>query len=128
VCSEPTQEMERSADVLSAGLLEVANPSLSSRYFLKQVYLLYETPATFYFMSHTSYIFFFLYGLHCEFNRVFLCHWQHWTDGQDDVQDSMKHKPLWESYMPKNKKDKRGTGKNKYGSLYRTYGTRVIPV
>jgi hypothetical protein len=29
--------MERSADVLSAGLLEVADPSLSSRYFLKQV-------------------------------------------------------------------------------------------
>jgi hypothetical protein len=62
VCSEPTQEMERSADVLSAGLLEVANPSLSSRYFLKQVYLLYETPATFYFMSHTSYIFSFYTG------------------------------------------------------------------
>jgi hypothetical protein len=54
-------------------------------------------------MSHTSYIVF-LYGLHCEFNRVFLCHWQHWTDEQDDAQDSIKHKPLWESYMPKNKK------------------------
>ena len=31
------QEMERSADVLSAGLLQVADPSLSSRFFLKQV-------------------------------------------------------------------------------------------
>lgn len=28
--------MERSADVLSAGLLEVADPSLSSKYFLRQ--------------------------------------------------------------------------------------------
>ena len=35
--SEFVQEMERSADVLSAGLLEVANPSLSNRFFLKQV-------------------------------------------------------------------------------------------
>ncbi|KAL6649814.1 hypothetical protein ACP70R_014038 [Stipagrostis hirtigluma subsp. patula] len=82
------EEMERSADVLSAGLLEVANPSLSSRFFLKQ----------------------------------------HWTDEQDDVQDSIKHKPLWESYMPKNMKEKRGTEKKKHGSFYRTYGTRVIPV
>jgi hypothetical protein len=30
------QEMERSADVLAAGLLEVADPSLSSKYFLRQ--------------------------------------------------------------------------------------------
>nr|CAB3496129.1 unnamed protein product [Digitaria exilis] len=81
-------EMERSADVLSAGLLEVANPSLSSRYFLKQ----------------------------------------NWNSGEDDVKDSIKHRPLWESYMPRNKKERRGTGKKKYGNLYRTYGTRVIPV
>lgn len=33
------QEMERSADVLAAGLLEVADPSLSSRFFLRQVRL-----------------------------------------------------------------------------------------
>jgi hypothetical protein len=38
MCSRHVQEMERSADVLSAGLLEVANPSLSSRFFLKQVH------------------------------------------------------------------------------------------
>ncbi|KAF8683912.1 hypothetical protein HU200_044856 [Digitaria exilis] len=82
------EEMERSADVLSAGLLEVANPSLSSRYFLKQ----------------------------------------NWNSGEDDVKDSIKHRPLWESYMPRNKKERRGTGKKKYGNLYRTYGTRVIPV
>lgn len=31
------QEMERSADVLAAGLLEVADPSLSSKFFLRQV-------------------------------------------------------------------------------------------
>ncbi|WVZ11851.1 hypothetical protein V8G54_016381 [Vigna mungo] len=30
------KEMERSADVLAAGLLEVADPSLSSKYFLRQ--------------------------------------------------------------------------------------------
>ncbi|KAL1334949.1 hypothetical protein HN51_063887 [Arachis hypogaea] len=30
------EEMERSADVLAAGLLEVADPSLSSKYFLRQ--------------------------------------------------------------------------------------------
>jgi hypothetical protein len=29
--------------------------------------------------------------------------------------------------MPRNKKEKRG-GKKKHGSMYRTYGTRVIPV
>lgn len=31
------QEMERSADVLAAGLLEVSDPSLSSKFFLRQV-------------------------------------------------------------------------------------------
>lgn len=82
------EEMERSADVLSAGLLQVADPSLSSRFFLKQ----------------------------------------HWMDEQDNSQDSIKHRPIWESYMPRNKKEKRGAGKRKHGSLYRTYGTRVIPV
>lgn len=30
------QEMERSADVLAAGLLEMADPSLSSKYFFRQ--------------------------------------------------------------------------------------------
>jgi hypothetical protein len=88
ICCLLVQEMERSADVLSAGLLEVANPSLSSRFFLKQ----------------------------------------HWLNEQDDTHDSIKHKPIWESYMPRNKKEKRGTGKKKHGDLYRTYGTRVIPV
>lgn len=29
--------MERSADVLAAGLLDVSDPSLSSKYFLRQV-------------------------------------------------------------------------------------------
>lgn len=31
------QEMERSADVLAAGLLEVSDPTLSSKFFLRQV-------------------------------------------------------------------------------------------
>lgn len=31
--------MERSADVLSAGLLELADPSLSSKYFLRQSWM-----------------------------------------------------------------------------------------
>ncbi|KAK7264722.1 hypothetical protein RJT34_32332 [Clitoria ternatea] len=33
------EEMERSADVLAAGLLEVADPSLSSKYFLRQSWM-----------------------------------------------------------------------------------------
>lgn len=56
------------------------------------------------------------------------CQQQHWMDEQDNVQDSIKHKPIWESYMPRNKKEKRGAGKKKHGAMYRTYGTRVIPV
>lgn len=31
--------MERSADVLAAGLLEVADPSLSSKFYIRQVSL-----------------------------------------------------------------------------------------
>jgi hypothetical protein len=38
--------MERSADVMSAGLLEVADPSLSSRFFLKQVCNMFCTKYT----------------------------------------------------------------------------------
>lgn len=34
-----SQEMERSADVLAAGLLEMADPSLSNKFFLRQVSL-----------------------------------------------------------------------------------------
>lgn len=33
------QEMERSGDVLAAGLVEIANPALSSKFFLQQVFL-----------------------------------------------------------------------------------------
>jgi hypothetical protein len=36
------QEMERSADVLAAGLLEVADPALSSTFFLRQVTTLWS--------------------------------------------------------------------------------------
>ncbi|WOL15982.1 hypothetical protein Cni_G24764 [Canna indica] len=83
------EEMERSADVLAAGLLEVSDPSLSSKFFIRQ----------------------------------------HWMDEVGNSQDSViKHKPIWESYAPKHGKEKKLSGKKKQGNLYRTYGTRVIPV
>ncbi|CAI0626534.1 unnamed protein product [Linum tenue] len=79
------EEMERSADVLAAGLLEVADPSLSSIYFLKQ----------------------------------------HWDDESDGSTDSiLKHKPLWAGYEFNRGKRK----EKKQGDIYRTYGTRVVPV
>lgn len=83
------EEMERSADVLAAGLLEVADPSLSSKFFLRQ----------------------------------------HWMDDPDGSSDSiLKHKPLWATYGSKRGKEKKGRAEKKQGDLYRTYGTRVIPV
>ncbi|XP_038720256.1 uncharacterized protein LOC120012804 isoform X1 [Tripterygium wilfordii] len=83
------EEMERSADVLAAGLLEVANPSLSSKFFLRQ----------------------------------------HWMDDTDGSSDSiLKHKPLWATYEAKSGKKKKKKTQKKHGDLYRTYGTRVIPV
>ncbi|PRQ39472.1 hypothetical protein RchiOBHm_Chr4g0425571 [Rosa chinensis] len=82
------EEMERSADVLAAGLLEVADPSLSSKFFLRQ----------------------------------------HWNDESDGASDSiLKHKPLWSTYDKKGGKKKKKK-ERKQGDLYRTYGTRVIPV
>lgn len=83
------EEMERSADVLAAGLLEVSDPLLSSRFYIRQ----------------------------------------HWMDESDNIQDSIiKHKLLWESYYPKRSKEKKQVGKKKQGNLYKTYGTRVVPV
>lgn len=83
------EEMERSADVLAAGLLELADPSLSSKFYLRQ----------------------------------------NWMDGSDDSTDSvLKHKPLWATHGTKRGKDKKRKAKKKQGDLYRTYGTRVIPV
>ncbi|XP_047950932.1 uncharacterized protein LOC125196453 [Salvia hispanica] len=84
------EEMERSADVLAAGLLDVSDPSLSSKYFLRQT-------------------------------------WMDDTDGTDD--SIIKHKPLWATYGSKRQKDKRKRSeKRKPGDLFRTYGTRVVPV
>ncbi|CAN6468995.1 unnamed protein product [Victoria cruziana] len=81
------EEMERSTDVLAAGLLEVSDPILSNKYFLRQ----------------------------------------HWMDESDDSGDSViKHRPIWASYTPT--KEKKTSKKKKHGNLYRTYGTRVIPV
>ncbi|CAI9118894.1 OLC1v1020521C1 [Oldenlandia corymbosa var. corymbosa] len=84
------EEMERSADVLAAGLLDVSDPDLSSKFFLRQS----------------------------------------WSDGTDDTSDSLlKHKPLWATYSPNLGKDKKKRREiKKKGDLYRTYGTRVIPV
>ncbi|KAK1320016.1 hypothetical protein QJS10_CPB04g01017 [Acorus calamus] len=83
------EEMERSADVLAAGLLDISDPSLSSKFYLRQ----------------------------------------HWMDESDGSEDSIiKHRPLWAAYNTKSKKDKRKTERRKAGNLYRTYGTRVIPV
>ncbi|KAI3469273.1 hypothetical protein Pfo_025936 [Paulownia fortunei] len=84
------EEMERSADVLAAGLLEVSDPTLSSKFFLRQT----------------------------------------WMDDTDGTGDSiLKHKPLWASYGSRRQKDKRRRlEKKKRGDLYRTYGTRVVPV
>ncbi|XP_024030238.1 uncharacterized protein LOC21392607 isoform X2 [Morus notabilis] len=82
------EEMERSTDLLAAGLLEMADPSLSNKFFLRQ----------------------------------------DWMDDTDGSSDSiLKHKPLWATYDSKLGKKKKKTVK-KEGSLYRTYGTRVIPV
>lgn len=82
------EEMERSADVLAAGLLEVADPSLSSKFFLRQ----------------------------------------HWADQTENSSDSiLKHKPLWTTYDSKRGKKKKKVVR-KQGEIYRTYGTRVIPV
>ncbi|XP_015883199.2 uncharacterized protein LOC107419002 [Ziziphus jujuba] len=82
------EEMEHSADVLAAGLLEVADPSLSNKFFLRQ----------------------------------------HWLDEYDGTSDSiLKHKPLWATYDSKRGKNRMKITR-KDGDLYRTYGTRVIPV
>ncbi|XP_010524587.1 PREDICTED: uncharacterized protein LOC104802608 [Tarenaya hassleriana] len=83
------EEMERSADVLAAGLLDVSDPTLSSKYFLRQS----------------------------------------WMDESDGSSDSVvKHKPLWASYNSKLQKGKKKKVTKKEGDLYRTFGTRVIPV
>ncbi|KAL0457511.1 UNVERIFIED_CONTAM: hypothetical protein Slati_1090300 [Sesamum latifolium] len=75
---------------LDAGLLEMSDPTLSSKFFLRQT----------------------------------------WMDDSDGTGDSiLKHKPLWESYGSKRRKDKRRRSeKKKQGDFYRTYGTRVVPV
>ncbi|CAA7388263.1 unnamed protein product [Spirodela intermedia] len=81
-------EMERSADVLAHGLLEAADPSASSKYFLRQT----------------------------------------WLEDSDSPKDSIiEHRSLWESYSMRLGSSQK-KGKKKKGNLYRTYGTRVVPV
>ncbi|GAB4842998.1 hypothetical protein Ancab_012976 [Ancistrocladus abbreviatus] len=83
------EEMEQSADVLAAGILEMADPSLSSKFFLRQ----------------------------------------HWMEESADSSDSIfKHKPLWATYSQHHGKEKKRRMAKKRGDLYRTYGTRVLPV
>ncbi|KAJ4753692.1 transmembrane protein [Rhynchospora pubera] len=83
------EEMERSADVLAAGLLEMSDPSLASKFFLRQG----------------------------------------WMRDYDSAEDSViKSKPIWESYLPESAKKKRRIEKKLENKLYRTYGTRVVPV
>lgn len=142
--------MERSADVLAAGLLEVSDPSLSNKFFIRQVCILRSIPIsiswrlklwTFYNLKHTSFLSSLLIIERISANSVcFLIPFflkllsdsfflQHWIDEVDSLQDSaIKQKPIWESYNPRYGKDKKSSGKKKKGNLYRTYGTRVIPV
>lgn len=50
-------------------------------------------------------------------------------DESDGSSDSiLKHKPLWASYSSKLGKQKRKKTLKKEGNLYRTYGTRVVPM
>lgn len=63
--------MERSADVLAAGLLEVADPSLSSKFFLRQV--CFTTTINFVeFLDYLmlAYTMNLLYALHTEVNSA----------------------------------------------------------
>uniref|UniRef100_A0A803N2B2 DUF7906 domain-containing protein n=1 Tax=Chenopodium quinoa TaxID=63459 RepID=A0A803N2B2_CHEQI len=83
------EEMERSADVLAGGILDVADPSLSNKFFLRQS-----------FMDESA-------------------------DSSDSI---LKHKPLWATYSSKFSAQKRKKTIKKEGNLYRTYGTRVIPI
>ncbi|KAG5549050.1 hypothetical protein RHGRI_014426 [Rhododendron griersonianum] len=84
------EEMERSAHMLAAGLLEMSDPSLSSKFFLRQ----------------------------------------NWIDPSDSssTDSILKHKTLWATYTSKRDKGKKKKTVKKQGDLYRTYGTRVIPV
>ncbi|KFK23125.1 hypothetical protein AALP_AAs72355U000600 [Arabis alpina] len=83
------EEMARSTDVLAAGLLDVSDPGLSNKYFLRQS----------------------------------------WGDDSEGSSDSIvKHKPLWSAYSSKRQKGRKKQVIKKKGDLYRTYGTRVIPV
>ncbi|KAK3188293.1 hypothetical protein Dsin_027854 [Dipteronia sinensis] len=55
---------------------------------------------------------------------------EHWMDESEASGDSiLKHKPLWATYNSKHGKEKKKKKpQKKEGDLYRTYGTRVIPV
>lgn len=53
---------------------------------------------------------------------------QTWLEDSDSPKDSIiEHRSLWESYSMRLGSNQK-KGKKKRGSLYRTYGTRVVPV
>lgn len=62
--------MERSADVLAAGLLEVADPSLSSKFFLRQVCFTTINFVEFLDYLMLAYTMNLLYALHTEVNSA----------------------------------------------------------
>ncbi|KAI3893392.1 hypothetical protein MKW92_051887 [Papaver armeniacum] len=83
------EEMERSGDMLAAGLLEVSDSSLLNKFFLHQIRM----------------------------------------ENSDGPSDSfIKHRSIQETDKRKHGNMKRKDKQKKLGSLYRTYGTRVIPV
>lgn len=109
--------MARSTDVLAAGLLDVSDPGLSNKYFLRQVNLIN------FIWKFLSQVLAFLMAM---IPNIFT---QSWGDESEGSSDSIvKHKPLWSAYSSKRQKGKKKTVVKKKGDLYRTYGTRVIPV
>ncbi|KAI3862473.1 hypothetical protein MKX03_011561 [Papaver bracteatum] len=83
------EEMERSGDMLAAGLLEVSDPSLLHKFFLHQIRM----------------------------------------ENSDGSSDSfIKHQSIQETDRRKRGNMKKKDKQKKLGYLYRTYGTRVIPV
>ncbi|KAJ7566050.1 hypothetical protein O6H91_02G086100 [Diphasiastrum complanatum] len=85
------EEMRHSADFLASGLLEVADPALSSKFFYRQ---------------------------DSESQRE-----------KDSPDPLIKSRPAGAYYMYSSQKDKRSKSRReKFSSVWKSYGTRVIPV
>ncbi|KAJ7566052.1 hypothetical protein O6H91_02G086100 [Diphasiastrum complanatum] len=86
-----SEEMRHSADFLASGLLEVADPALSSKFFYRQ---------------------------DSESQRE-----------KDSPDPLIKSRPAGAYYMYSSQKDKRSKSRReKFSSVWKSYGTRVIPV